>query len=188
VNAVHLDQPTVADHRRSTQAVDDQVTLRPATPDDDPRILAWNEADVHFLAEMDLERLAYLQERAAAVEIIETDHGPSGFVITFTAGSDYDSPNYRWFAAREPEFHYVDRIVVDPASRGRGVAGKVYAVLAARHPHVPLLAEVNYAPPNPASLAFHSRSGFVEVGRLGTQTNGVVLFRRPPQVSVQGLV
>lgn len=172
----------------SPQARNEQVTLRPATAGDDQDILAWNEADVHFLAAMDQPRLDYLKERAAGVEIIETDHRASGFVITFTAHSDYDSPNYRWFSALERRFHYVDRIVVDPAFRGRGLARSVYAVLAQRHPEDPLLAEVNYAPANPASLALHTAAGFVEVGRLGDRSNGVVLLRRPPQATLQGLV
>lgn len=153
------------------------MILRPATDDDVDRILAWNEADVHFLAPMDRGRLAYLTARAAAVEIIELAGVPAGFVITFVEGADYDSPNYSWFSAREPQFHYVDRIVIDPAFRGRGLAAEVYAALAARHPMWPVVAEVNFAPPNPASLAFHARMGFVEVGRLGGQPNGVVLLR-----------
>lgn len=171
----------------SPLAQNEQVTLRPATEVDDPDILTWNEADVHFLAPMDQPRLAYLKERAA-VEIIETADLAAGFVITFTAGSDYDSPNYRWFGRLERRFHYVDRIVIDPAFRGRGLARSVYAVLAQRYPADPLVAEVNYAPPNPASLAMHTSVGFVEVGRLGDQTNGVVLLRRPPQAASHGLL
>lgn len=172
----------------SRQPLHQHATLRGATPADDQAILAWNEADVHFLAAMDQLRLAYLKERAAAVEIIEADDQICGFVITFTSGSDYDSPNYRWFARLESEFQYVDRIVIDPAFRGRGLARRVYAVLAQRYPHVPLFAEVNYAPPNPASLAMHTAAGFVEVGRLGNRSNGVVLLRRPPQEPLHGLV
>lgn len=161
--------------------------LRPATPADDAAILAWNEADVHFLAAMDRPRLEYLKERAAAVEIIEEGGQACGFVITFTSGSDYDSPNYRWFSRLGSGFHYVDRIVIDPACRGRGLARRVYAVLAQRYPQHPLVAEVNYAPPNPASLAMHTAIGFVEVGRLGDRTNGVVMLRRPPEGALHGL-
>lgn len=156
------------------------MILRAATPADDSRILAWNLADVHFLAPMDEPRLAYLRERAAAVEIVEADGVPAGFVITFTEGSDYDSENYRWFTEREPRFHYVDRVVIDPAHRGRGLASEVYAALTARFPDRPLLAEVNYAPPNPSSLAFHGRFGFEEVGRLGDRSYGVILLKFSP--------
>lgn len=157
------------------------VTLRPATDADTPSILSWNEADVHFLSAIDQARLAYISAVAGAVEIVEVGGRAAGFIITFLEGSDYDSENYRWFSEREPQLHYIDRVVIDPAFRGQGVATRVYATLAERFPTRPLLAEVNFAPPNPASIAFHTACGFDEVGRLGDQTYGVILFRRYPQ-------
>ena len=159
------------------------MILRPSTDEDDERILAWNAADVHFLAPMDHSRLAYLRQRAGGVEIVENEGTMARFVITFTEGADYDSENYAWFSAREPTFHYVDRIVVDPRHRGRGLATSVYTSLAARFPDRPLLAEVNFAPPNPASLALHAGFGFEEVGRLGDQSYGVVLLRYSPAIA-----
>jgi uncharacterized protein len=163
------------------------VPLRTADRDDDARILAWNLADQSVLSPMDAGRLAYLKERAAAVEVVQLGDEPAGFVISFVEGSDYDSDNYRWFSARERRFHYVDRIVIDPRHRGRGLARGVYAALSARHPGRPLVAEVNYAPPNPASLGFHARFGFTEVGRLGDRSYGVVLLRYHPMGQVGGL-
>jgi uncharacterized protein len=164
------------------------MILRPATPEDDDRILAWNEADVHFLAPMDPARLAYLRERASGVEIIDVGGTAAGFVITFVEGSGYDSENYAWFSERESRFHYVDRIVIDPLHRGQGLARGVYAALAARFPDRPLLAEVNYAPPNPTSLAFHRAFGFEEVGRLGDRAYGVVLLSFPTTNARVGLL
>ena len=164
-----------------------RVILRPATPSDDERILAWNEADVHFLAPMDQARLAYLRTHAHAVEVIDLDDRPAGFVITFLEGAEYDSPNFAWFSEREPIFHYVDRIVIDPIHRGTGLATQVYAALAARFPTRPIVAEVNVEPPNPASLAFHAAAGFREVGRVAAQTFGLVYLRRPPQEAADGL-
>ena len=155
------------------------MILRPATFEDAALILAWNEADVHYLAPMDQARLAYLTSRASTVEVIDVGGDPAGFVITFVEGAYYDSPNYLWVSDREPQFHYVDRIVIDPGFRGMGLATKVYATLAERHPSRPIVAEVNFAPPNPASLAFHRGAGFVELGRLGGHPNGVVLLRLP---------
>lgn len=162
------------------------MLLRPATAADDARILDWNEGDVHFLAPMDQQRLDYLKDRANAVDVIQVGAEPAGFVITFVEGADYDSPNYLWFAAREPQLHYVDRIVIDPRHRGTGLARRVYAMLAARFPTRPMCAEVNIAPPNRASLAFHADLGFTEVGRLGDHPNGVVLLILSPQHPVAG--
>jgi predicted GNAT superfamily acetyltransferase len=38
--------------------------------------------------------------------------------------------------------------------------------------------EVNLVPPNPASMAFHLRRGYVEVGRLGDADHLVVLLTK----------
>ena len=67
---------------------------------------------------------------------------------------------------------YVDRVVVDPKHRRKGIARALYEDLfavarAAADEHV--LCEVNLVPPNPVSDAFHASLGFREVGR-GTLT------------------
>ena len=87
--------------------------------------------------------------------------------MAFDEGTDYDSPNYLWFRARHSRFVYVDRIVVDPAMRKRGLAHRLYEDLfrhAADAGHDRVVCEVNSDPPNPASDAFHEALGFVEVG------------------------
>lgn len=87
--------------------------------------------------------------------------------MAFDEGADYDSPNYLWFRARHSRFVYVDRIVVDPAMRKRGLALLLYEDLfrcAAGAGHDRIVCEVNSDPPNPASDAFHAALGFVEVG------------------------
>jgi len=87
--------------------------------------------------------------------------------MAFDEGADYDSPNYLWFRERHSRFVYVDRIVVDPAMRKRGLAHLLYEDLfrhAAEAGHDRIVCEVNSNPPNPASDAFHEALGFVEVG------------------------
>ena len=100
-----------------------------------------------------------------------------GFVVTFAPGTDYDSENYRWFTERYGDgFLYLDRVVVDPAVRRRGVAGRVYDLVESVASAYGLLAlEVNLVPRNDASLAFHLARGFVEVGRLGDDSHLVSL-------------
>ncbi len=88
--------------------------------------------------------------------------------MAFDQDADYDSPNYLWFRERYPRFVYVDRIVVAPAVRKRGLANRLYedlfeAAIDAGHERV--VCEVNSDPPNPASDAFHAALGFVEVGQ-----------------------
>jgi uncharacterized protein len=104
------------------------------------------------------------------------------FLIVFDQNCAYDSANYLWFKARYPSFAYVDRVVVAPQARGRGVARQLYERLfreahAARFDSI--VCEVNFEPPNPASEALHRRLGFSEVGRAMLENGkGVRYLRR----------
>lgn len=92
----------------------------------------------------------------------------ASLLITFDQDADYDSANFIWFQSRLDRFVYVDRIVVDDAHRGAGVARKLYEDLfgrAAGAGHECIVCEVNRMPPNPGSDAFHTRMGFEEIGQ-----------------------
>ncbi|RZI80905.1 MAG: GNAT family N-acetyltransferase [Microbacterium sp.] len=143
------------------------TVLRPITPDDHDAVLAWNLADVELLAPLDRPRLEQLLTWADAGSVITHEGRDVGFVITFAAGSPYDSTNYAWFAERHPAFLYLDRIVIDPSARRAGVATRVYDQIEQRARELgPVLClEVNLDPPNEGSLAFHRRRGFEEVGQ-----------------------
>ncbi len=131
--------------------------LRPAVLDLNNRHaveLSWLEPEAlgHLLGE------AFHARRIGEVE---------AFMISFDQDAAYESPNFLWFRQRYFRFVYVDRIVVDPAARGRGHARRLYHDLfekARRHGHALVTCEVNITPPNPASHAFHGAAGFVEVG------------------------
>lgn len=100
------------------------------------------------------------------------DH--DAYLIVFDQDSDYDSPNFLWFKSRYPKFAYVDRIVVAETARGKGVARALYEELFRKTRDArfdKIVCEVNFAPPNPASDAFHAKLGFAEVGRT-TLANG----------------
>ncbi|WP_338418723.1 GNAT family N-acetyltransferase [Phenylobacterium parvum] len=89
------------------------------------------------------------------------------FLIALDQDADYDNPNFRWMRSRFERFVYIDRVVVAPEARGRGLAGALYADLftaAQAAGHTRIVCEVNSDPPNPASDAFHARLGFAEVG------------------------
>jgi uncharacterized protein len=157
-----------------------EVSLRPAASGDHDAVLALNLAEEVFLAPMGVDRLAYLHAVADRFDVVEVDGSPAGFVVTMAPGSGYDSPNYRWFSARfGDDFYYLDRIALAPSVRRRGVAGRVYdevEAVAAAYGRMAL--EVNLVPPNPASLAFHARRGYAEVGRLGDDQHLVVLLTK----------
>ena len=93
--------------------------------------------------------------------------GVVAFLLAFREGADYDSPNYRWFAARYATFLYVDRVVVAESQQGRGLGRLLYDDLFAfaRASGVPCITcEFDIDPPNEASRRFHARYGFEEVG------------------------
>ena len=129
-----------------------------------PRALALNNAHQIELSQLDSDRLAELVGRAfLGRRIGEVD----ALLLAFDQDADYDSPNFLWFKARYARFVYVDRIVVAPAARGQGLARRLYDDLfeeARRAGHERVVCEVNSAPPNPVSDAFHAALGFREVG------------------------
>jgi predicted GNAT superfamily acetyltransferase len=154
--------------------------LRPVSDHDLADVLALNHRNVALLAPMDEDRFHVLRGWADRFDVVESDGGFAGFVVTFGPGSPYDSENYRWFAERhEHGFYYLDRIVLHEDFRRQGLGGFVYDVLerhAARHGRLSL--EVNLVPRNDASLAFHAARGYVEVGRLGDEAHLVSLMEK----------
>ncbi|QNN54275.1 GNAT family N-acetyltransferase [Nocardioides mesophilus] len=153
--------------------------LRPMTPDDVPAILALNERNVVKLAPMDEPRLWQLRGWAERFDVVDVDGTFAGFVVTFPSGSPYDSENYRWFSERYPAFAYLDRIVLHEDFRRRGLGTLVYDVVEAdAQQHGRLALEVNLVPRNDASLAFHARRGYTEVGRLGDDEHLVSLMEK----------
>lgn len=143
------------------------MVFRRATTGDYPEILRMNEELVHFLAPMDEDLLSRLHQQSALTGVIEEDGKVVAFIILLREGGEYDSENYRWFSRNYPKFLYVDRIVVDTTHHRRGYGKFLYdeVFAQAKRDGVPCVtAEVNLQPPNPASLDFHQRAGFTQVG------------------------
>jgi uncharacterized protein len=149
-------------------ATESDLTLRPITDSDVSTVLALNAADVAALSPLDRKRLTLLRKQAAHALVAEVAGEVVGFVLTFAPGSGHDSDNFAWFGQRYgSDFLYLDRIVVGPAHRRRGIAGRVYDALEHEaRAYGRLVCEVNSQPANPPSLAFHSARGYAEVGYL----------------------
>ena len=127
-------------------------------------LLALNNAHAQELSWLEPARLQHLVSQAfLARRIGDLD----AFLLAFDQDADHDSPNFLWFRERYPRFVYIDRIVVAASARRRGCARRLYRDLfeqGSRAGHACVVCEVNISPPNPASDAFHTALGFVEVG------------------------
>ena len=150
--------------------------IRAAREDDIGWILALSARHETETSPLDADKLRAMMAASWATHVFD-DRG--GYLIVFDETGAYDSVNFRWFCARYPTFLYVDRIVVAETARGEGRARRFYEDLTerARGAGFPLIAcEVNLAPPNPGSDAFHAKLGFHEVGRAELDAGKAVRY------------
>ena len=167
------------------------VELRPYVASDLAALVAINDAAAPAVPITPAAELAELIA-LSRLALVADDGEPAGFLIALAPGRAYASENYAWFSARSGDFLYVDRIVLAPRLQGRGVGPRLYAAVdeAARADgSTEVTCEVNLRPPNPGSLAFHTRLGFVEVGRQETKggTTEVALLARPVRPAESGI-
>ena len=161
------------------------MRLRPLVADDAEAVAACNDVEVPRVSHLGVEGLrAHLPRCRVALVAEGDDDRLAGFVLAVPPGSDYVSVNYRWFENRGTDHLYVDRVVVAPYARRRGVAGLLYGAVeeAARAAgREEVTCEVNIRPRNDASLAFHAARGYVEVGRQDTDGGAktVALLAKP---------
>jgi uncharacterized protein len=148
------------------------MQLRDFDTTDFKEILRLNKESEHFLSPLDAPRLALLAGEASVRVVVEITQEKAkhiaGFLICFREGCHYDSPNYRWFAARYARFLYIDRVVVSQHFLGRGVGKLLYQEMLQRarlQDITQVCCEYDLDPPNPVSAGFHHDFGFHEVGQ-----------------------
>jgi len=148
------------------------MRLRDITPTDLAELHRLNQANVPAVSSIDAEQLDWFFRHGDYFRVAELDGAIAGFLLGLLPGRDYASVNYGWFNARYADFLYIDRLAVATDRRRRGIASALYADVE-RHAlslAAPLLAcEVNLRPRNEASLLFHERHGFAEVGQQETE-------------------
>ncbi len=148
-------------------------------------MLALNQGAQAETSSLTIDSLRRLLDMAFHVGL--WDEGRLGFVIALAQDAPYENANFEWFRSRYPRFVYIDRVIVSPAARGQGVAGRLYDQLfevARQSGHELVGCEVNVDPPNPISMAFHERHGFKAAGerRLPSGKTVRYLVRRPATV------
>ena len=160
-----------------------KISIRDADDDDFPAVVELNAHEVQHTSPMDLERLRYLNSISAYHKVATVDDAVAAFLLAMKDHCGYVNHNYEWFAARYPQFLYVDRIVVSPNFQGRRLASMLYLDLfqQARANRIQVVTcEYNIVPPNAPSRIFHGKFGFREIGTQWT-ANGA------KQVSLQAV-
>lgn len=149
------------------------IGLRDVEEQDIDQIVLMNRAAVPAVNDISADDFRWFKDHASyfRVAVDDNQEQPVGLLVVLEPGRDYASANYQWFCARYDSFAYVDRIVIDQSCRGGGVGSLLYNDLMAwAQTVVPrVTCEVNKRPPNPQSMGFHERFGFVEVGEQETE-------------------
>lgn len=142
------------------------TVIRDVLPADLPIILAMNESAVPHVNSVDLAQIRRFHAEAAYFRVALADGEPAAFLVGLRPETDYHSPNFRWFCARYADFAYIDRVAVSERARRRGLGAALYRDFEAEFAGLcPRLAcEVNLRPANEASMQFHRRMGFEQVG------------------------
>ena len=134
-------------------------------------VLALNEESVPHVSSISSEELQWFFDNAAFLQVAKIDARFAGFLIGLRPGTDYASPNYRWFCDNYEDFAYVDRVAVSKWARRQGVAESLYNAFASSQSDAPVMTcEVNIRPSNDTSMLYHERMGFRQVG--SQETNG----------------
>lgn len=98
----------------------------------------------------------------------------AGFCIVLPPGTAYASPNYVFFCDRYRDFAYLDRVAFASQHQGKGYGAAMYREVENQMTATVFALEVNVQPPNPGSMRFHAREGFVEVAQLETRPGKIV--------------
>ena len=133
-------------------------------------VLEINNANTPGVSELTFAELETDLDNSLHALAIDNEQGEvCAFCITFAADAPDAGPNHRWFAERYKSFVYLDRIAIDSNHQNRGLGALLYQYVEQHMldsaEYSLLCCEVNLEPPNPGSLRFHQRIGFIEVGQ-----------------------
>jgi predicted GNAT superfamily acetyltransferase len=145
------------------------MKILPIRKTDFDAVLALNEASVPHVNLIGREQLQWFADHASFLRVAEKDGRLAGFLIGLRPGTEYASPNYRWFCEHYDDFAYIDRVAVAQWARRQGIAEALYAAFGESSSGAPVMTcEVNIRPSNEGSMIFHQRLGFRQVGSQET--------------------
>ena len=150
--------------------------VRDAEEADLAAILSINQDSVPGVNSLTAGQMRWLWSNAEYFRLVQVVGEVAGFLICLMPDAPYWSANLRWFNENFEDFLYIDRIAVADQFQGRGIATELYmdAARRARQGIRAMACEVNTRPPNPDSMRFHDRLGFV---RVGSQDHGPTRVR-----------
>ena len=159
-----------------------EFIIRDVDTQDLDAVLTLNQSEVPHVGSVDLQQMRWFAAHATYFRVAVSDDQLGGFLVGLRPGTSYDSPNYRWFCERYPDFAYVDRVAVAAIARRSGLASRLYDDFAEAMPASVevMTCEVNIRPPNELSMNFHRRLGFRQVGSQFTEggTKEVAMLAR----------
>lgn len=158
-------------------------TLRSLQPDDSHAVLRLNAAAVPAVAPLDAAELTRLMAISSLhLGVAGAGVDLAGYALVFSHDQRYDGEEFLALGrVLKAPFLYIDQIVVDPTLRAVGIGRGLYGALE-QHARTlgasALCCEVNTSPPNPASLAFHQRMGFLRLEDMATGDGRTVALLR----------
>lgn len=153
------------------------IAIRDARVEDEDFILGLNAACLPAVSEMPREDFRAISGWAHRVLVAEHEGKPVGFIILIRPKTAYPSDNYAWFEKQFDRHLYIDRVAVSDDARGLGVGRELYeasAEIAVAAYEQRLTCEVNEEPPNPQSMAFHVKLGFLWLASRPSRSGKVV--------------
>jgi predicted GNAT superfamily acetyltransferase len=149
-----------------------QVRIRAAERRDFEAILAITEEGRPGVSALTQAELDAMLAMPSSLLVAEAGGEIAGYLITYPVGAAYDGEEFVWFSDHYRDYLYIDQVAVGAGWRRAHVGTRLYQTaeeMAATQGLTSITCEVNLEPPNPVSVAFHTRVGFREVGTLETR-------------------
>ena len=164
------------------------LKIRDVRIDDLNNLLGLNQTNLPHVGSISMSDMEHLHTQAVYFRVAESEGQKAGFLIAFDPQADYNSLNFQWFKKHYNAFVYIDRIVVAPDSRRKGIAFLLYQNLEhfTAQRNLPFMAcEYNLQPKNEISRQFHQKYGFKEVGTQKTENGKKTVSLQIKQVVPQ---
>lgn len=149
-----------------------ELQIRDVRTDDLGHLLDLNQSNLPHVSSVSLRDLKHFQDQAIYFRVAESDGQIAGFLLVLDPAADYASPNFLWFKKHYKTFVYIDRIIVAPEARRKGIAFRLYKDLemfTKKRGITIMTCEYNLRPKNEESRLFHQKYGFEEVGTQETE-------------------